>query len=63
MVEVVEEPAEEGGRRGGQDEAVGEEGAVGTDNLHVGEPPAHARRRQCNYWRAKRVSAEMFIPW
>ena len=44
VVEVVEDAAEEGWRRGGQDEAVGQEGAVGADNLHIGEPPANPYR-------------------
>ena len=40
VVEVVENLAEEVGRGGGQDEAVRHQGAVGADDLHVGEPSA-----------------------
>ena len=40
VVEVVENIAEEVGGGGGQDEAMGHEGAVGADDLYIGEPPA-----------------------
>ena len=50
VVEVVEDLAEEVGRGGGQDDAVGHQGAVGADDLHIGEPSAMGTQFEWYYF-------------